>query len=432
MRIRRRVDPLPPTPRNRRRVESRARWIGPLVRYGIRPLVRMTFGPARPLREPALVMSNHSSFWDPLFLSLATGRAIHFLATELAFAGGPIGWVSRFFGAVPKHKYTPDPRAILRLRRWRDMGGSIGLFPEGERTWDGRPLPILPAVEKLVRAMDLPVVTVRVYNGWRQSPRWAASLRRGRVHVEVDRPRRFTERDSLQSIRRYVEERIRVDARTGPRWPVRGRRLAAGIGNVLFACPACLRLDAIDERGDTAACRSCRAAWRVDAEGRLHPATGGGPITLRAAADRLRGRFPEPWLPAGGALPAGELLRSEPVRLYDITDPAPALIARGPLVLTADTLSVAGAAPWSMPVSALRAEAVDIRRRLNFSSQRRVFEAVMPRESVIKWELFLRHVRTRRRPAGRVAAPAVSVQNPGAMDRSGHPAGPRRAPERGR
>ena len=154
---------------------------------------------------------------------------------------------------------------------------------------------------------------MRVYNGWRQSPRWAAAFRRGRVHVAVDRPRRFTDRDSLQSIRRYIEQRISVDAETAPCWPVRGRRLAAGIGNVLFACPACLRLDAIDERGDTVACRHCGAAWRVDAECRLLPADGGDAITLRAAADHLRGRFPEPWLPADGALPAGELLRSEPV-----------------------------------------------------------------------------------------------------------------------
>ena len=400
MRIRRRLAPLPPTPLNRRRIESRVRWIGPLVRYGLRPLVRTTFGPSEPLREPALVLSNHSSFWDPMFLSLAAGRAIHFLATELAFSGGPIGWVHRFFGAVPKRKYTADPRAILRLRRWRDLGGSIGLFPEGERTWDGRPLPILPGIEKLVRAMDLPVVTMRVYNGWRQSPRWAAAFRRGRVHVAVDRPRRFTDRDSLQSIRRYIEQRISVDAETAPCWPVRGRRLAAGIGNVLFACPACLRLDAIDERGDTVACRHCGAAWRVDTECRLLPADGGDALTLRAAADHLRGRFPEPWLPADGALPAGELLRSEPVRLYDITDPAPALIARGPLVLTAASLRVAGApwsipTTWSIPIAELRAEAVDIRRRLNFSSRRRVFEVVMPKESVIKWELFLRHVRSR-------------------------------------
>ena len=395
MRIRRRLTPLPPTPRNRRRIESRVRWLGLLVRYGLRPVVRTTFGPSEPLREPALVVSNHSSLLDPMFLSLAVGRAVHFLSTELTFSGGAMGWVNRFFGAVPKRKFTADPRAILRLRRWRNLGGSIGLFPEGERTWDGRPLPILPGVEKLVRMMDLPVVTVRVYNGWRQSPRWAATLRRGRVHVEVDPPRRFTGSDSLESIRRYLEEHISVDAEEGPCWPVRGRRLAAGIGNVLFACPACLRLDAIDERGDTAACISCGAVWRVDTESRLHPATGGEPMTLRAAADRIRDRFPEPWLPAGGALPAGELLKSEPVRLYDVTDPDPLLMGRGSLVLTAESLRVTGMTPWSIPLAELRAEAVDLKRRLNFSTRRRVFEVVMPRESVIKWELFLHHVRSR-------------------------------------
>ena len=228
MRIRRRLTPLQPTPRNRRRIEARVKWLGLLVRYAFRPVVRTTFGPRELLREPALVVSNHSSLLDPMFLSLAVGRAVHFLSTELAFSGGGMGWINQFFGAVPKRKFTADPRAILRLRRWRDLGGSIGLFPEGERTWDGRPLPILPGVEKLVRVMDLPVVTVRVYNGWRQSPRWAATLRRGRVHVEADPPRRFAPGDSLESIRRYIEERISVDAEDGPAWPVRGRRSGRG------------------------------------------------------------------------------------------------------------------------------------------------------------------------------------------------------------
>ena len=405
MRIRRRLSPLPPTRRNRRRIEARVKWLGLLVRYGFRPVVRTTFGPREPLREPALVVSNHSSLLDPMFLSLAVGRAVHFLSTELVFSGGAMGWVNQFFGAVPKRKFTADPRAILRLRRWRDLGGSIGLFPEGERTWDGRPLPILPGVEKLVRAMDLPVVTVRVYNGWRQSPRWATTLRRGRVHVEVDPPRRFTAGESLASIRRYIEDRISVDAEDGPSWPVRGRRLAAGIGNVLFACPSCLRLDAIDERGDIASCRHCGAAWRVDTESRLHPANGGRPLTLRAAADSIRGRFPEPWLPAHGPLPAGALLASEPIRLYDVTDPDPLLVGCGPVTLTAESLRVTGITPWSIPIAEIRAEAVDLKRRLNFSSRRRVFEVVMPSESVIKWELFLRHVRTRSAaPAGDLRA----------------------------
>lgn len=396
MRIRRRLTPLPPTPGNRRRIEFRVRWIGLIARYGLRPMVRATFAPATPLHEPALIMSNHSSLWDPMFLSLAVGRSVHFLATELAFADGPMGWIHRFFGAVPKRKFTVDPRAILRLRRWRDLGGSIGLFPEGERTWDGRPLPVLPGIEKLVRIMDLPVVTIRVYNGWRQSPRWATTLRRGRVHVEMDPPRRFTDEDSSESIRRYIEERIRIDADNGPHWPVRGRRLAAGIGNLLFACPACLHLDSIEENGDTAVCKSCGAAWRVDTSSQLHPTTGDAPLALHAAAEHIRGRFPEPWLPASGPLPGGDLIRSEPATLYDITNASPFLVGRGNLVLTAQSLRIEGAVPWELPLAQVQAEAVDLKRRFNFSTRHHVFEAVMPRESVIKWELFLRHVRSRR------------------------------------
>ena len=182
-------------------------------------------------------------------------------------------------GAVPKRKFTADPRAILRLRRWRDLGGSIGLFPEGERTWDGRPLPILPGVEKLVRVMDLPVV-----DGPRVQ-RLAAVRRAGRPRCGAaactsrrDPPRRFAPGDSLESIpplHRGAHQRGRRGWAGLGRCA--GRRLAAGIGNVLFACPACLRLDAIEERGDHRVLpglrRSVACGYRVAGS---TPRAGGG------------------------------------------------------------------------------------------------------------------------------------------------------------
>jgi len=48
-------------------------------------------------------------------------------------------------------------KTIIRLKE-----RVIGIFPEGARTWDGCPLPIIKSTSKLIKLLKIPVVTVIV------------------------------------------------------------------------------------------------------------------------------------------------------------------------------------------------------------------------------------------------------------------------------
>ena len=380
---------LAPSARNLALVRRRVRLWKPPFAAATARWVRLTVAGREllPPRQTFLFLANHTGFFDPPIVVRAVGEAVTMLATESNFRDGPIGRFFVYFGAVPKMKYTADARAVITLKRWADAGSHVGLFPEGERTWDGRRLPLVPGIEKLVRLLGLPLVTMRIYNGFRQSPRWAPRQRRGRIHVELDAPRQFDRRTPPAKIRSYVERRITVDALAEPRFPVAGGGLAQGIANVVWACPRCFLIDGLQEAGSRLQCRGCQARWRVDCDSRLLGRGGTPSYTLPQVVDRIRAHYAG----AGQAAPGRDPLpASEPVTLLDLHRRRPCVVGRGRMRLTRDELLVEGPQPWQLPIHQVEAITVDMRRRLTLRSGQRYLEAVVPRESVLKWEWFVK------------------------------------------
>jgi 1-acyl-sn-glycerol-3-phosphate acyltransferase len=408
MAIRRHV-PVPPSAENLRKMERTLAWVHRPLRWGLMPLQRITVSGLEsfPRKGPVLVLGNHAGFLDPVTMILATRRPIQFMASEGLLQESALAPLLCYFGVVAKKKQVKDSKAVRHLKAWVELGAAVGLFPEGQRTWDGRPLPLAPGIEKLVRLLDVPVVTARLVNAYHQWPRWAVHPRAGRVHLSLDPPRRFAAGTPLTEVRAEIERAIRVDDREAEGWRLWGRKLALGVANPLFACPACGAIDALREAGDTVSCSACPGGWRVDLRARLWPLDRGAPLELADAFARAQAHLAETWTADPRRFEAdGTILRSEPMRLLDTTAELAAPLAEGHLVLRPDALAVesaSGAASWTLPLSSLDVADVDMRRRLVFRAGGRTFEAVLPTESVIKWGLAVPHWMAR---AGVAPAPA--------------------------
>lgn len=347
-----------------------------------------------PRNGPVLVMSNHVSLMDPAILIVLCRRPIHWLASQAAMRDAMLALVMRLYGAVPTQKQLPDPRAIRQLRAWARLGEAVGVFPEGERSWDGRRLPLLPGIERLVRIIGAPVVTARLHNAHRRSPRWAEHSRVGRILVEFDPPRTFDGRAGPDEIRAYIQDRITIDAKERT-WPVRGRRLARGLANMLFACPSCGSVGSLVETDDDVCCRECGARWRVTPDLDLVLQPDGSRLGIRDAVDRAHVSATRTWEARAHA--GAIVLASESLELIDVTSDEPETLGRGTLVLTPDRLSfndaASGKSLWKMPLSQLLAVTVDLRRRLQLHFGHQVVEPVMPSESVLKWQHAIDHLR---------------------------------------
>lgn len=348
-----------------------------------------------PREGPLVVLANHVQFPDSVTMNVVANRPVVVMGTE-SMTQGNLGRVALYFGLSPKKKNMADAKAVRLLKSWVDLGAAVGIFPEGERTWDGRPLPLIPGIEKLVLLLRAPVVTMRIYNGYRQWPRWAALPRRGRVHVVVDPPVVFDKRQGAEAVAAELARRLRVSSDEAPSWPVWGPGLANGITNVLYACPSCGRVEALVASGGTVACGACRDRWRVTSASTL--IGPGGERSLAQLVDQLGARLEqEGWRDPQ----AGEraLLQSESCMLFDETGDQPSEVGAGRLTLTPERIWLDGTSGWTLPLSELAAANVENRRRLWLRTRDgRLFEPILPRESVRKWEQFIEHWRLRGAP----------------------------------
>jgi hypothetical protein len=95
------------------------------------------------------------------------------------------------------------------------------------------------------------------------------------------------------------------------------------------------------------------------------------------------------------------------MQLYDITGLQPEKVADGTLRLFEDRIEVAtpkGDKPLDLGLDDVSAISVDLRRALLIRGPERLYEAVLPVESPLKWELMGQHwlsvARDRRKKAG--------------------------------
>lgn len=363
-------------------------WLGPIPETG-----------------PVLMLGNHAAFLDPVVLALGTSRPVHFMASEQLFRTPRVGALVSRLGAFPKAKYARDPASIDRVVALHAAGRVIGLFPEGNRSWDGRPAPILPGLGWLIKKLGGPVVFVRNFTGWMMQPRWAHHMRSVPMDVEYSAPFTFPEDWSTARIEEEVTARITIVPSEvklrGWSW---GRRLAKGLPDYLWACPACFARGALtvpDADPDTVRCSRCPAGWRVDVSQGLTPLSGGaepGALTVASAFDTISAHFGElPTMDADRFVADGVALEDPAAKVSRVTDTGLTPLAEGPVTLFADRLKVGDS--WEMPLDDIKAVSMELGNMLQFRTTNELFELSTP--NPLCWNHFLsRHV-GRSRPVRR-------------------------------
>ena len=101
-----------------------------------RLLIRLRLAEIRnvPAAGGVLVVCNHLHNADPILLSAAFPRPIHFMAKKEAFESAPFRFFLRLGGAFPVDRGKSDRGAIKRAQATLAAGIALGMFPEGTRS----------------------------------------------------------------------------------------------------------------------------------------------------------------------------------------------------------------------------------------------------------------------------------------------------------
>lgn len=240
-----------------------------------------TFKVAKDLPDTYIVLSNHTTDYDPLFLAASFPRQMYFVGSEhISRWKGMYLFLKYCFAPIMRPKGALASSTVIEMLRKVRGGANVCLFAEGVRSWDGTPSPILPSTGKMVKSAHCGLVTYRITGGYFTSPMWSPSNnpRRGPVHGEVVHI--YTPEQLSQMTAGEVQAAIvadlaedAYDRQLAAPQKYTGKALAEGMENLLFLCPHCGGMDTLRSHGDTVSCDSCGFRFRYTEYGTLEGET---------------------------------------------------------------------------------------------------------------------------------------------------------------
>jgi len=141
-----------------------------------------------PATSPALIVCNHQSYLDPLFVGAALPRSVRYMAMKQLFVKRPIEMLLRFYGAFPVATRSADTGAIKACLQYLRASELVLIFPEGERSPDGRLLDFFHGFARIAQLGEVPIVPVTIDGAVRVWPRTARWPRPGKVRVTFHEP----------------------------------------------------------------------------------------------------------------------------------------------------------------------------------------------------------------------------------------------------
>jgi len=167
--------------------------IGPVLRFFYR--VRVEGLDNVPASGPAILVSNHVSFSDSIFLPLVLHRRITFVAKAEYFEDPKTAWFFRAVGQIPikREGGSASQRALDSAREVLEAGGLFGIYPEGTRSPDGRLYKGHTGVARLALQCGVPVLAVAMIGTREAQPigQVMPNLFR-KVTIRISRPLDFT------------------------------------------------------------------------------------------------------------------------------------------------------------------------------------------------------------------------------------------------
>jgi acyl-[acyl-carrier-protein]-phospholipid O-acyltransferase/long-chain-fatty-acid--[acyl-carrier-protein] ligase len=140
-----------------------------LVRFGFRLVVRPLFrvrilGREHiPPRGPALLVSNHLTYFDGFLIGSCLRPIVRFLVWKPYYDHKLLTWGLRLAKAIPIWTRPHSAaQAIARSRAELARGHVVCIFAEGSISRTGDLLPFQRGLEAIVRGLDVPVIPVRL------------------------------------------------------------------------------------------------------------------------------------------------------------------------------------------------------------------------------------------------------------------------------
>ena len=167
-----------------------------------------------PKGQGAVLIANHRSSFDPMFIGVATHRLVHWMVAKEYVSDWRFGWFFRGMGSIPTSRSGIDSGSTKRVIRLASTGHLVGMMPEGRiNESEQLLLPGRPGAALVALKARVPVIPCYIdgapYGGTALGP----FLRRARVKVTIGEPldlSEFYDRENDQGVLEELTKRFLV------------------------------------------------------------------------------------------------------------------------------------------------------------------------------------------------------------------------------
>ena len=376
-------------------VKFRHRFFFALCRPIVRIIARKQNFKTKPIKTQKgknyLILSNHQGYLDPAFIALTVKQPIYFIASDALYSKK---WYLRLlfycFGPIKKRRGFADTACIRTMCHIAREGGSVAVFPEGNRQWNDSVFYIDRAVVKLVRLMKLPLILYNLHGGFGVQPRWGKpkSLRKGKHYGEVKEIVPWEEICAMTDDELYqkiISGLKVIDGDSGELYQSKVR--AEYLERQFFLCPKCGGMSTLYSHGADITCKTCGLTATYGENLRLTSLDPHFKFEKLVDWYEYQQKFVREYDLEGAE---GVLCSDEGVKLYDKTEQKRVLTSSGRMVLTKDKLSIGN---WQVSTAQIYGGCAQDGEKLTFNVGDKSYIAIGPaRFNAIKYLLFFNRV----------------------------------------
>lgn len=309
------------------------KFIALIKRYKSKSFLKMKKG------ESYIILSNHQTSLDGVLVPLSFQRHLYGVLTDSFLSKG---WVAKMFkhqlGLIGKKKGAVDLKANMDMLRCVKEGGSLLIFPEGNRTYAEFQFTFTEGFAKFVRFFKKPLVLFNFHGGTGVDPRFARARRKGPFYGEIKRILQYEEYKDYSDEKLYdiIKENLRVyDCESGNLY--KSDKRAECLERMLFVCPKCGKIESLYSAGNYLYCKEC--GLKVEFTEDLHLKSDDPEFKFTKLVDWYN--FQIRWV-KNYKITDEVIFKDEEASLF-ISHPGKKreLVAKGPVVLTGKTIKFA-------------------------------------------------------------------------------------------
>ena len=231
------------------------------------------------IKPPYLLLANHNAFMDINVMTIATfpHPKNYVIAID--------GYLNReklirMIGGICKRKFTTDLQLIKQLEYSVAHKRVPVIFPEARYSLCGTTAIIPPALGRLCKHLNVPVVMLMMHGHHINSPFWNLHDRKVKgLQAEIKciiRKEELAEL-SLDEINERIHDAFQYDEY---QWQkdnnihVTYKGRAEGLHKVLYQCPHCGKEYRMDSKGTQLFCKACGHTWEYSELGELQAVEG--------------------------------------------------------------------------------------------------------------------------------------------------------------